>query len=242
MFQILWYAIPMNLFEAIAQRRSIRKFTEVRFPDEAVRRALEAALLAPNSSNVQTWDFHWVKSSDLQKGLIEACMSQSAARTATQFIVATVNPRLWRRSSPYLLKYVEEVSAPKMVQQYYRKLIPITYSPGFFNLFAPFKWIISTVVGFFRPMLRGPYTRRDLQEIAVKSSALACENFMLAITAQGGATCPIEGFDPKRLQHLLKLPRGTTIVMVIAIGYEGPRGTWGHRMRIPFEETVHIYN
>ena len=72
----------MDLFEAISRRRSIRKFTEEKFPDERVQKALEAAVLAPNSSNTQTWDFYWVQSDDVRKRVVNTCLNQSAARTS----------------------------------------------------------------------------------------------------------------------------------------------------------------
>jgi len=47
----------MDLFEAIRTRRSIRKFHPDRVPDDDVRQILEAARLAPSSSNLQPWRF-----------------------------------------------------------------------------------------------------------------------------------------------------------------------------------------
>lgn len=229
----------MEFFETVQKRRSIRQFKPEPFPDEAVKKALEAAVIAPNSSNVQTWDFYWIKNPEIKKQLVHACMNQAAARTASQLVVVTADPAQWKRSHAPLIGFVESIKAPKLVQIYYRKLIPVTYRWGLFNLYAPFKWIAATLVGFTRPITRGPFTRRDLQEVAVKSAALASENLMLAITAQGGASCPMEGFDACRVHRLLKLGCSTRVAMIIGIGYEGERGTWGPQFRLPFHEVVH---
>ncbi|MGZ3690415.1 MAG: nitroreductase family protein [Pseudobdellovibrio sp.] len=227
--------------EVVAKRRSIRRFTAQKFEDEKIEKALKQALLAPNSSNVQNWDFHWVKSEDKKSKLVEACLSQSAARTASQLIVATVEVGKWRRSQKPLIDWVRSVNAPKQVILYYEKLIPALYMTGYFNIFSPFKWLIYNITGLFRPITRGPVTNRDLQEVAIKSSALACENFVLAITAQGGSTCMMEGFDEVRVRKLLKLSCQTRVVMVIAVGYESEKGTWGPQFRLPYEQVVHIY-
>lgn len=223
----------MDFFDVIKSRRSIRKFTDQSVPDDVMQKAFEAALIAPNSSNTQTWNFIWCKSSESKSKLIFACLSQSAARTAKELIVVTADPALWRRSQPYLINYAESVSAPQQVIMYYKKLIPITYRWGFLNCIAPIKWLICNTIGLFRPMPRGPNTRRDLQEVAIKSAALACENFVLALSAQGFDTCMMEGFDERRIQSMLKLNSSERVVMVIGIGKADNKGTWGPQFRIP---------
>ena len=166
-------------------------------------------------------------------------MNQSAARTASQIVVVTADPKKWKRSQGPLIEYVKRVGAPKQVQMYYEKLIPITYRWGFLNSLAPVKFLISFLPGLFRPMVRRVFTKRDLQDVAVKSAALASQNLMLAITALGGASCPMEGFDEWRLSRLLKLSFSARIVMVFGIGFEAERGTWGDQFRIPIEAVVH---
>ena len=117
----------MDLFEAIQKRRSIRRFTEEPVPEAVIEKALDAAILAPNSSNAQTWDFYWVKSSDKKAKLVEACFHQSAARTAQEIVAFVADPGLWRRSTKPLQKWVDEVKAPKPVVMYYHQLLPATY-------------------------------------------------------------------------------------------------------------------
>lgn len=229
----------MNFFDVINQRRSIRRYTTEVVPDEVIEKALEASIKAPNSSNTQTWNFYWVQTADKKQKLVEACLSQSAARTANQLIVVTADPDLWRRSQPGLIEWVETSQAPKPVHMYYRKLIPLTYRAGYLNSMGFIKWVLATAVGFFRPMVRGPYTLRDLQEVAIKSAALASENFVLAITAQGYASCMMEGFDEHRVRRLLKLSSTERVVMVIGVGKEAERGTWGSQYRLPRDKVVH---
>ncbi|MFN8847656.1 MAG: nitroreductase family protein [Bdellovibrionales bacterium] len=228
----------MDLFEAITKRRSIRKFKNEDYPDEHVEKALRAALLAPNSSNTQTWNFYWIKTKEIKEKIIPICLDQSAARTASQFVVITADPKLWKRSQSALIQWVQDCKAPPSVLMYYRKLIPLTYRWGFLNSLGLLKWLAATLVGLFRPMMRSPFTKAQIQEVAIKSAALAAENFVLAITAQGGATCMMEGFDECRLKSLLKMSFTSRVLMVIAIGYEAERGTWGPQFRLPFEEVV----
>lgn len=229
----------MDFFQAVEKRRSVRKYSAEEVPPSVIERALQAAVLAPNSSNTQTWDFYWVRTPEKKQRLVEACLSQSAAREAKELIVVTANPRLWRRSRGPLIKYVRSISAPKQVILYYEKIVPFMYMGGLFNIFAPFKWLIANITGLFRPIPRGPYTNRDAAEVAIKSAALACENFVLAISAQGFDTCMMEGFDECRVRKLLKLSCGQRVVMVISVGRGVEKGIWGPQFRLPIEQVVH---
>jgi nitroreductase len=47
----------MQTLEAIAQRRSIRKFKDTPVTDEQIRALLHAATLAPSGKNRQPWRF-----------------------------------------------------------------------------------------------------------------------------------------------------------------------------------------
>ena len=231
----------MDFFEAVKKRRSVRNYSDEKVPEAIIHKALEAAILAPNSSNTQTWDFHWVKNQDKKIKLVEACLSQFAAKTASDLIVVTANSHLWKRSQKPLLDWAISTKAPKPVQDYYEKMIPLMYRYGFLNSIGYIKFLIIFFVGLFRPMPRGPNLKRDLQEVAIKSAALASENLMLAISAQNYDSCPMEGFDEIRVRRLLNLNRHYKVVMVIAIGKGTEQGTWGPQMRLPFNDVVHIY-
>jgi nitroreductase len=52
----------VNTLDAIAERRSIRKFKETPIPDEALKKILAAAIQAPSASNRQPWRFIIVQS------------------------------------------------------------------------------------------------------------------------------------------------------------------------------------
>lgn len=229
----------MDFFDAVKARRSIRKFQDAPVPEEVMEKAFDAALLAPNSSNMQTWDFFWVRSPEKKKALVEACMKQSAARTAAELVVVTADPALWERANPEMLAFVESVNAPEPVKQYYRDYIPTSYRVGLASPVGLGKGVASVVAGLRGPTPRGPYSRRDLQEVAIKSAALACENFVLALAAQGYATCMMEGFDEARVMGLVGQEGSARVVMVIAAGLEAARGTWGPQFRIAKGKVVH---
>ena len=115
------------------------------------------------------------------------------------------------------------------------KLMPLVYS---WRFLAPFKWLMFNILGLFRPIMRKPWSSRDIEEIAIKSTALAAENFMLAISAQGFDTCPMEGFDESRVKKILGLGWRARIVMVVSVGEKDLRGLWGERFRLPKEMII----
>ncbi|MBN1583413.1 MAG: nitroreductase [Anaerolineae bacterium] len=51
----------MNTFDAIAQRRSIRRFKDTPITDELIEQLLTAATQAPSGKNIQPWRFIVVK-------------------------------------------------------------------------------------------------------------------------------------------------------------------------------------
>jgi nitroreductase len=73
-----------------------------------------------------------------------------------------------------------------------------------------------------------------------KSCALAAQTFMLSIAAEGFDSCPMEGFDQRRVKKNLNLPKGAEINMIISVGKGLPEGIWGERLRLPFDEVVFV--
>ena len=87
-------------------------------------------------------------------------------------------------------------------------------------------------IGFYKPVPRGPIFRQDVFKIVTKTTALACQNLMMALVAQGYDSCPMEGFDQNRVKKILKLNGNAHIVMVLGVGKGGPEGIYEDRFRI----------
>ncbi len=204
-----------------------------------IENALRDAIIAPNSSNMQLMKFYWVQNSEKRQELIEACLNQSAARTSQELIVAVSNWSHWKDNRRKIIRDFVSTQKNPALDAYYEKLIPLAYTYGFFNIIGLIKWILFTVIGFFRPMMRGPITRGDVAMVSVKSAALACENFMLSIYNQGFACCPMEGFDEYRVKKIIgESLCSSKVVMVISVGRADPRGIQGDQFRFPYEHFV----
>jgi len=72
----------------INYRRAVRVYDEnADYNPETTKRCIERATLAPNSSNMQLWEFYKVSNPKIKKKLANYCMNQSAARTANELFV-----------------------------------------------------------------------------------------------------------------------------------------------------------
>ena len=149
---------------------------------------MDAALKAPNSSNLQTWGNPPCGRCGEEGGLGRGpVLSQPAAGTAPELLVfvgqagfvedATTNGcsrRLDRAGT-----------VPESAFQYYRKITPLVYDQGAFGWRTPFKWWITRWRGLRKPIPREPIGKWGMRIWAHKSTALACAQFMLAMRAHG---------------------------------------------------------
>lgn len=227
--------------DVVESRRSVRVFTDEPIPEDVMRECLRLALLAPNSSNLQTWDFYWVRTPEKKAALVTYCLNQPAARTAQELVVAVARPDRWRETNALMLNKFDESRKVRLkaAYQYYRKIVPLAYDMGPLGIYGPFKTLWVALVGWFKPIPRGPFSRSGMAIWAHKSTALACENLMLALRAHGFDSCPMEGMDGARVKRLLGLPRGAQVCMVISAGKRAPEGVYGPRVRFDRDLFVH---
>ena len=94
----------MNFFELIHKRRSVRKFSNIEVPETVIRKCLKASILAANSSNLQPWEFYWIRDKEKRKHVVEACFSQNAAKTAKELVIAVARIDTWRRNRNLIIE------------------------------------------------------------------------------------------------------------------------------------------
>ena len=234
-----------SLEEIIHYRRSVRNYKPTPIDADKVKHCLELAVLAPNSSNMQLWAFYHVVNPALLKELSVACLSQTSATTANQMVVFVTRQDLFRKRAKEMVtletnnvrKNSPEQKQTKRVKRwemYYGKIIPFLYA-RFFGLLGIFRFLFVNVVGLFRPITYS-VTENDVRVVVHKTCALAAQTFMLAMANEGYDTCPMEGFDGRKVKRLLNLPWGSEVNMVVSCGIRDEGGVWGDRMRVPFEE------
>ncbi len=77
----------MNIYDAIAARKSVRAFEDKDVPEEVLTRLLEAARLAPSACNKQEWRFVVVRDAGMRKRLAEAASGQAFVGEAPVVLV-----------------------------------------------------------------------------------------------------------------------------------------------------------
>lgn len=233
-----------DMFDAIVNgRRSVRIYdTEAPWDANAVTRSLERAVLSPNSSNLQLWEFYRVSSPDKKEELAEMCLGQKAATTASELIVIVTRKDKWKERSQFVLDASlsgldDADPREKILTTYYNRIIPTLYNNDFLGVTSVAKKIMVSVMGMFKPTPR-EVTKTDVRVIVHKSAALAAQTFMLSMKAEGYDSCPMEGFDSARVKKFLGLPAGAEVNMIIGVGTAKQEGIYGPRIRVKQEEVV----
>ncbi len=235
----------MTLTEIIHYRRSVRNYKTLAIDTEKVKHCIELATLAPNSSNMQLWEFYHITSPEMLKKLSIACLNQESATTAQQMVVFVTRQDLYSKRAKQMLDLETQnitKNSPKEKQTkrinrwelYYGKVMPFLYI-RFGGIFGMLRKVLVNIIGIFRPIVY-QVSENDMRVVVHKTCALAAQTFMLAMANEKYDTCPMEGFDSRKVKRILKLPHGAEINMVISCRIREEKGVWGDRMRIPFNE------
>ncbi len=87
----------MDVFEAIAKRRSIRKYVPLPVPPEKMQKVLQAAQAAPSASNRQEYKIIIVTDQEAKERLVHAASDQGfLAQAGAVLVFCATNPsRRW---------------------------------------------------------------------------------------------------------------------------------------------------
>ena len=237
----------MNLEQILNFRRSVRVYDPQKPIDpEVVKNCIRLATLAPNSSNMQLWQFVHVTDKEVIRKLAAVCFDQNAATTAQQMVVFVTRQDRHRKHAKAVLEFETEnirKHSPESRQEkrladrkkYYGFVMPFIYTK-FLGIFGAVRKLLSVIIGLFRPTMY-QLSECDMRVVVHKSCALAAQTFMIAMANEAYDTCPMEGFDSCRVKSILNLPHGAEINMIVSCGIrKGEEGIYGERFRIPFDE------
>jgi nitroreductase len=230
--------------EAIFRRRAVKVFEPVVIPQAQRELILDAARLAPSSFNTQPYRLYWVESPPAKERAAQLCMSQSPARTASALVVAVADIGSGASTTQGYLEWMRQRGfSPQKISDYERKARfgRWLFIQGWFGVLGMLKWIVLRMVNLWMIMGMPPVSRQGLFKWATKNTSLACENLMIAAEALGFNTCPMEGFDGRRLSKFLGLrSQYHEIVMVIAIGKKSDAHVAEPQWRRPLDATVTV--
>jgi nitroreductase len=183
--------------------------------------------------------------SDVNKATVaKLCLSQRPAETASALIVAVADLKSLSVTAQDQLAWMRTSNlTEEKIRDYERKakIGRILFKPGPFGIFAAIKWALFRLLNLRMVIGMPPLFQKDLFKWATKSTSLACQNLMIAAEALGMNTCPMEGFDNRRLSRYLDLSgRHHEIVMVIALGKKSMDYSEPPQWRRPLHTTVTV--
>ncbi len=233
-----------EILDAILQRRAVKVFEPVEISEGVREQILNAARHAPSSFNSQPYQFYWVQSPAQKAAVAKLCLGQKPAETASALVVAVADLGSLAATARGQLEWMRRSNfSEEKIRGYERnaKIGRILFMPGPFGIFAAIKRFVFRVLNLRMVMGMPPLCRQELFKWATKSTSLACQNLMIAAEALGMNTCPMEGFDGRRLTQYLGLcGRQQEIVMVIAIGKKSAGHSEPPQWRRPLEATVTV--
>ncbi|HKS76642.1 MAG TPA: nitroreductase family protein, partial [Terriglobales bacterium] len=177
-----------SILDAICRRRAIKVFDATPVPLPVREQILDAARLAPSSFNSQPYRFFWIESPVSKNAAARLCMGQTPAKTASALVVVvadigalalTAQKHLaWMRESGFSQQKISDQETKAKIGRW-------IFAPGWFGILGMLKWALFRVVNVFKTMGMPPTSRRSQFKWATKSTALACENLMIAAEALG---------------------------------------------------------
>lgn len=186
----------MNIIEHLKWRYACKRMTGARIPDEALAQILEAIRLAPSSGGLQPYKVIVVGNPTLKERIYEQAAQQAQVLECSHLLVFAA----WRTVS------IEKVE---------------TYIQ---NIAQTREQSLESLDGFKKNLLE--LCNKLAEENfawAAKQSYIPIGTAILAAAALGIDACPMEGFDPEKLNAVLGLDTeglGSTVIM--ALGYRNP--------------------
>ena len=180
----------MEVFEAIEKRRSIRKYRDEPVPEELIDRLLEAARLAPSSSNTQSWKFKVITNPETRRKLKDLASGQKFVEEAPAVIACCVDLNAFGERAKEALKLVTSGAVRPSLGMILRSVRSSKDKD-------PERVVVNGVINV----------------------SIATEHIALAATELGLGTCWIRAFDPRGTEELLGLPEGVSVLCLLTVGY-----------------------
>lgn len=231
--------LPMNYEpydELVRRRRSVRHFKADALPDGLVERLVATAQWAPSGYNIQPAHFVVVTEEAVKRALCAACMGQKQILEAPATVVFTGDRRAaWAHLDRMI---AQEYAAGSMSEGYEKTLrtyVPLAFGTGPAGWGWLWKATLGPVMRWFSPVPSLPAVHRSYW--LAKQVSLCAMTFMLAATAAGLGTCPMEGYDDRRVRKALGMTGRYQVVLVVPVGYAADPP--GSRTRLPLEQVMH---
>ncbi len=180
----------MEFDQAVAQRRSIRKFKPDPLNDDQITQILEAARLAPSGSNVQPWRFVVVKSQEMRERLSVVSVFKFVFKAPVVFVCCSDRSSIDTR----------EKRIAELVE--YSAFEDVDMEGNILELTSGLT-VNST----------------DLRISMTMNLAIAIEHMALKAADLGLGSCWVGGFDARETKKILELDEDVFPNMLLPVGY-----------------------
>lgn len=183
-----------ELKKVIEERRSANNFIKgIKITKKDFDEIFELLKLALSCFNIQHAHYLVITDEDKKEALREAAFNQYKVHTASAAILVLGDKKAYKKAD----KIYSGMLSLKMMDQF------------------DYDQMINSINSLYDG--RG----KDFQrEEAIRNASLSAMMFMLIAKDKGWDTCPMIGFDPKRVGGIFNIPENLEPVMLITMGKE----------------------
>ncbi|SDN50874.1 nitroreductase family protein [Acetanaerobacterium elongatum] len=184
----------MDIYEAIAARRTIREFEDIAIEDDTLERILDAGLKAPTNDHMRNWEFVVISDKNVRAQMVEL-IPKTVSREQIDEILAAWN--------------LKDEGQRRMYYDAIPKQYAMLYNAG------------ALVLPFFKqehPLL-APKAINDLNGFA--SMWCCIENILLAAASEGifGVTRIPFSNELEKVRTVIGHPQNYVLPCYLALGY-----------------------
>ena len=180
----------MEFSQLIQKRRACHSFVSGQsIPKTDILKIIQETSLTPSGYNAQPWEFIVIQDQNHIEEVGEIAFSQSHVKDASALIVVLGDSFIGRNVDTLLADWLKFGHCTE-------KDLP--------NL---------------RNSIAKNRKSEQLKKMALRNAMLACMTLIYSAENMGYATCPVMGFNQKKLITTLQIPDDRVIALLIAVGY-----------------------
>ncbi len=202
----------------VLARRSARRFLTDPIPAGVLEDVLAITQRAPTGYNLQGWIAIIVTDPAVKIKLRHAAFNQRQVEDAPAVVVFATDTHVARNFENTASHALELGHWSESYANYLRRIIKAVFGREFFGVGNFFRWAGMRSMSFFRPMPMVPLGDIGFAGYGWKQTALAAQNFMLAASAHGLDTCPMEGLDERWVRKAVGLPGHFSVPLIVPVG------------------------
>jgi nitroreductase len=209
--------ISKHIIQQLNWRYATKSFMKKPISEEDFATLLEVLRLSPSSFGLEPWKFFVIENSDLRSKLHSACYGQSQIIDSDKLIVLAAKTSIDNDDVDNFIKRVAET-----------------------------RNIDTANLQGYAEVIKGKInqqTNADILEWNKKQTYIALGNLLNSAAMLEIDTCPMEGFDPEKVNQILSLgDQGYTSTVICTLGYRSEEDKMASlkKVRQPLSQVVEI--